>query len=280
MCPTSCWTAGVTRVVDGRHYKRTAQGNWREVTKDFGDWFQRTSKRPEGIVSEMWKAIRMKDRVRAGRALKRMNEIVGKNLGMIEEAEEERARQQITHGRGPRMLKANRARRTRELTHEQAQERCERTEMYNAQMTSENAKGLKSTKIDYKALKTEEEGFEGESEAEDENEQIEQVGGTNPSDQEREGDVRTEEDDKKDSVKENDEERPRDEGNNGTETSKVKVEEREEVDAKECDDKEEEERAKMTEKFIKAEMRAEKKKKKRGQGDKLAVKKDAEVKRL
>ena len=112
---------GITRVVDGRHYKRTANGQWREVTKDFGDWFRKTSKRPEGIVSEMWKTIRKKDRVRAGRALRRMNEIVGKNLGMIEEAEEERTTQQIKHGRGPRLMKTSRARRTRELTHEQVQ---------------------------------------------------------------------------------------------------------------------------------------------------------------
>ena len=35
---------GITRVVDGRHYRRTANGQWREVTKDFGEWFQKTSK--------------------------------------------------------------------------------------------------------------------------------------------------------------------------------------------------------------------------------------------
>ena len=44
--------------------------------------------------------------------------------------------------------------------------------------------------------------------------------------------------------------------------------------------KEEEERAKMTEKFIKAEMRAEKKKRKREPGEKLAVKREVNVKRL
>lgn len=47
----------------------------------------------------MWKAIRMKDRVRAGRALRIMNEIVGKNLDMIEGAEEERIRRQMTRTR-------------------------------------------------------------------------------------------------------------------------------------------------------------------------------------
>ena len=135
---------GITRVVDGRHYRRTANGQWREVTKDFGDWFHKTLKRPEGIVSEMWKAIRMKDRVRAGRALRRMNEIVGKNLRLIAETEEERTRQQIKHGRGPRLMKTRRAKRTREMTHEEAQERCERTEMHNAQMTSEGIRSLKS----------------------------------------------------------------------------------------------------------------------------------------
>lgn len=143
---------GITRVVDGRHFKRTANGQWGEVTKDFGDWFQKTSKRPEGIVSEMWKAIRKKDRVRAGRAFRRMHEIVGKNLGMIEEAEEERAKQQIKHGRGPRLMKRSRARRTREMTHVEAQERCERTEMHNAQMMAEGIKTLKSVKVDDKAL--------------------------------------------------------------------------------------------------------------------------------
>lgn len=36
---------GITRVVDGRHNRRTANGQWREVTKDFGDWFQKNIKK-------------------------------------------------------------------------------------------------------------------------------------------------------------------------------------------------------------------------------------------
>ena len=119
----------------------------------------------------MWKAIKMKDRVRAGRASKRMNEIVGKNFGLIVEAEGERTRQRIKHGRGPRLMKTKRARRTREMTHEEAQERCERTEMYNAQMTSEGIKSLTSIKFDYNALIKVEEG-EIERESDEEQEQL------------------------------------------------------------------------------------------------------------
>ncbi len=36
---------GVTRVVDGRHYRQTANGRWREVNKTYGDVFKSTSKK-------------------------------------------------------------------------------------------------------------------------------------------------------------------------------------------------------------------------------------------
>lgn len=49
---------------------------------------------------------------------------------------------------------------------------------------------------------------------------------------------------------------------------------------KKVTDKEEEERAKLTEKFIIAEMRAERKKKKREQVDRLAIKREADVREL
>ncbi len=55
---------GVTRVVDGRHYRQTANGRWREVNKTYGDFFKSTSKRPEGVVRGMWNTIKRQGKQR------------------------------------------------------------------------------------------------------------------------------------------------------------------------------------------------------------------------
>jgi hypothetical protein len=86
---------GLTRVVDGRHYRQTANGRWREVNKTFGDFFKQTSKRPEGVVRDMWNTIKRQGKVRQEKALLEMNRILAKNVIRLAEAADEDAKQEV-----------------------------------------------------------------------------------------------------------------------------------------------------------------------------------------
>lgn len=93
---------GITRAVNGKHYRRTANGRWREVDAIFGLFIQKTSKRPEGIIPHMWKAIQRSKTARKGKVLRQMQEIVGKNLDAMIKDEEKQTKEGYKHGRLPK----------------------------------------------------------------------------------------------------------------------------------------------------------------------------------
>ncbi len=86
---------GVTRVVDDRHSRQTANGRWREVNKTFGDFFKSTSKRPEGVVRGMWNTIKRQGKQRQEKALLEMNRILARNVVRLAEAADEEARAEV-----------------------------------------------------------------------------------------------------------------------------------------------------------------------------------------
>jgi hypothetical protein len=86
---------GVTKVIDGRHYRQTANGRWREVNKTYGDFFQKTSKRPEGVVRGMWNTLKRQSKIRQEKALLEMNRILARNVTRLAEAVDEETKQMV-----------------------------------------------------------------------------------------------------------------------------------------------------------------------------------------
>ena len=67
----------------GKIVQSIANGDWREVSKITGEWFKKDSDRLEHIVQEMWAQIKRQNRSRVAKAMRKMGEIVWKNVDLI-----------------------------------------------------------------------------------------------------------------------------------------------------------------------------------------------------